>query len=123
MASGLRRKELGVTIMSREYPPDIYGGAGVHVDYLSRSLARIMDVEVRCFGKARPGPEGISVKAYESWDLMDEAEDRRLAKALAPLSVNLAMMKDTITSDIVHCHTWYTFMAGFYAKKLYGQPL
>lgn len=123
MASGLRRKELGVTIMSREYPPDIYGGAGVHVDYLSRSLARIMEVEVRCFGKARPGPEGISVKAYESWDLMDEAEDRRLAKALAPLSVNLAMMKDTITSDIVHCHTWYTFMAGFYAKKLYGQPL
>jgi len=123
MASGLRQKELGVTIMSREYPPDIYGGAGVHVDYLSRSLAKIMGVEVRCFGKARPGPEGVKVRAYEPWDLMDEVGDRRFAKALGPLSVSLAMMKEPIESDVVHCHTWYTFVAGFYAKKLYGQPL
>jgi starch synthase len=109
--------------MTCEYPPDIYGGAGVHVDYLSRSLAKILGVEVRCFGKARPEPEGVRVRAYEPWDLMNDVEERRFAKALSPLSVSLAMMKEPITSDVIHCHTWYTFMAGFYGKKLYGQPL
>ena len=54
---------------------------------------------------------------------MGKVDDRRFAKALSPLSVSLAMMKEPITSDIVHCHTWYTFMAGFLAKQLYGQPL
>jgi len=123
MISGIKKEDFGVTIMTREFPPDIYGGAGVHVDYLSRSLAKIVGVEVRCFGKDRPGPEGVEVKAYESWDQMEKVDDRRFAKALSPLSVSLAMMKEPITSDVVHCHTWYTFMAGFYAKKLYGQPL
>lgn len=123
MAAGLRHEELSVTIMTREYPPDIYGGAGVHVDYLSRSLAKIIGVEVRCFGKARSGPDGVQVKAYEPWSITNEVHDRRFAKALAPLSVSLAMMKEPITSDIVHCHTWYTFMAGFYGKRLYGRPL
>jgi starch synthase len=123
MASELKQEGFGVTMMTREFPPDIYGGAGVHVDYLSRSLAKIIGVEVRCFGKDRPGAEGVEVKAYEPWKSMEEADDRRFAKALSPLSVSLAMMKDRITSDVVHCHTWYTFMAGFYAKELYGQPL
>ncbi|HCD42038.1 MAG TPA: glycogen synthase, partial [Firmicutes bacterium] len=109
--------------MTREFPPDVYGGAGVHVDYLSRSLSKLMKVEVRCFGKERPQPEGMEAKSYEPWDLMEKADDRRFAKALLPLSVNLAMVKDRITSDVVHCHTWYTFMAGFYAKQLYGVPL
>ena len=118
-----KQKKSGVTLMTNEYPPDIYGGAGVHVDYLSRSLAKIMNVEIRCFGKDRPGQEGIKIRAYEPWDMVGEADDRRFAKALSPLSVSLAMMKDGITSDIVHCHTWYTFMAGFLAKQLYGQPL
>jgi len=119
----LEHKGLGVTIMTREFPPDVYGGAGVHVDYLSRSLSKLMKVEVRCFGKERPQPEGMEAKSYEPWDLMEKADDRRFAKALLPLSVNLAMVKDRITSDVVHCHTWYTFMAGFYAKQLYGVPL
>ena len=105
MASELKQEGFGVTMMTREFPPDIYGGAGVHVDYLSRSLAKIIGVEVRCFGKDRPGPEGVEVKAYEPWDLMEEADDRRFAKALSPLSVSLAMMKERITSDVVHCHT------------------
>ena len=73
--------------------------------------------------RERPQPEGMEAKSYEPWDLMEKADDRRFAKALLPLSVNLAMVKDRITSDVVHCHTWYTFMAGFYAKQLYGVPL
>jgi starch synthase len=54
---------------------------------------------------------------------VEKADDRRFANVLSPLSVGLAMMTEGIASDIVHCHTWYTFMAGFYAKQLYGQPL
>ncbi|MDI6638769.1 MAG: glycosyltransferase, partial [Bacillota bacterium] len=116
-------KRLSVTLMTNEYPPNVYGGAGVHVDYLSRALANMMEVEVRCFGDERSGPEGIMVRAYRPWELTTRGGDQRLAKALSPLSTDLAMVKDPVTSDVVHCHTWYTFMAGFYAKELYGKPL
>ncbi|MGE5572443.1 MAG: glycogen synthase [Bacteroidota bacterium] len=114
---------LSVTLMTNEYPPNVYGGAGVHVDYLSRALAKMMNVEVRCFGDQRPGPGGVAVRAYRPWELMNTGGDARLAKALSPLSTDLAMATDAVTSDVVHCHTWYTFMAGFYAKELYGKPL
>lgn len=117
------KKRLSVTLMTNEYPPNVYGGAGVHVDYLSRALAKMMEVEIRCFGDERSGPEGIMVRAYRPWELTTRGGDQRLAKALSPLSTDLAMVKDPVTSDVVHCHTWYTFMAGFYAKELYGKPL
>ncbi|NLS44125.1 MAG: glycogen synthase [Firmicutes bacterium] len=116
-------KEPSVTIMTSEYPPYIYGGAGVHVDYLSRFLAKTIEVEVRCFGKDRPEREGIRVRAYERWDLMNETENERFAKVLSPLSVNLAMVREPIVSDIIHSHTWYTFVAGVYGKQLYDKPL
>ncbi|MCR4401336.1 MAG: glycogen synthase [Firmicutes bacterium] len=116
-------RRLSVTMMTNEYPPNVYGGAGVHVDYLSRALAKTVDVEVRCFGDERTGPEDMTVRAYEPWELVARDGDPRCAKALLPLSTNLAMVKDPIKSDVVHCHTWYTFMAGFYAKELYGKPL
>lgn len=116
-------EQLSVTIMTNEYPPNIYGGAGVHVDYLSRALSKMMSVEVRCFGRERPGPSGVRVKAYGPWELMVQGGDSRFSRALSPLSVDLAMAKDPLTTDVVHCHTWYTFMAGFYAKELYGKPL
>lgn len=120
---GAMERRLSVTMMTNEYPPNVYGGAGVHVDYLSRALAKMMNVEVRCFGDERSGPEGLTVRAYASWELMATGGDQRCAKALLPLSTDLAMVKDPVTSDVVHCHTWYTFMAGFYAKELYGKPL
>lgn len=116
-------KNLSVTIMTNEYPPNIYGGAGVHVDYLSRALSTMMSVEVRCFGEDRPGSRGTIVRAYRPWTLMTQGGDARLSKALSPFSVDLAMAKDAVTTDVVHCHTWYTFMAGFFAKELYGKPL
>jgi len=117
-------KRLSVTLMTNEYPPNVYGGAGVHVDYLSRALAKLMDVEVRCFGEERPpASNGFAVRAYRPWDLVTRCGDKRLAKALSPLSTDLAMVSDPVTADVVHCHTWYTFMAGFYAKELYGKPL
>ncbi|MEA4882520.1 MAG: glycogen synthase [Clostridia bacterium] len=113
-----------VTIMTREYPPNVYGGAGVHVDYLSSSLARLIPVEVRCFGERPPSEsDQFQVKSYGPWIEMSRGSDPRLQKVLDPMSVDLAMVKDPIQSDIVHCHTWYTFFAGYLAKVLYGKKL
>ncbi len=113
-----------VTIMSREYPPEVYGGAGVHVDYLSSSLSRLMPVEVRCFGARRSAPEqGLSVRGYDPWGEMGKGSDPALQKVLDPLSVDLAMVRDPIESNVVHCHTWYTFFAGYLAKLMYGTRL
>lgn len=123
MSVATNLENLSVTIMTNEYPPNIYGGAGVHVDYLSRALSKMMSVEVRCFGDDRPGPDGVAVRAYNPWALMTQGGDVRFSKALSPLSVDLAMAKDPVTTDVIHCHTWYTFMAGFFAKELYGKPL
>ncbi len=114
---------LSVTIMTNEYPPNVYGGAGVHVDQLSRALADMMRVEVRCFGRDRQGPQGIAVRAYEPWHRVAGPGAGGFSSVLSPLSVALAMAGDPVTSDVVHCHTWYTFMAGFYARELYGRPL
>lgn len=115
--------KLKVTLFTNEYPPNIYGGAGVHVDYLTRELAKLMDVDVRCFGDQNVSDDHLSVKGYKNWELLKEGSDSRYQKALGPLSTDLAMVKDPITSNIVHCHTWYTFMAGFFAKMLYNIPL
>ena len=54
--------------MTREYPPEVYGGAGVHVEYLSRELARLTEIEIRCFGGPRASEGGIVVRAYEPWE-------------------------------------------------------
>ena len=117
------KQPLSVTIMSREYPPNVYGGAGVHVDYLSSSLADMMPVEVRCFGQREAIQNSLAVRGYDPWLDLSRGSDPRLEKVLSPLSVDLALVKDPITSRVVHCHTWYTFFAGYLAKMLYGARL
>lgn len=115
--------KLKVTMFTNEYPPNIYGGAGVHVDYLVRELSKLMKVDVRCFGDQDHETDNLKVRGYKEWDKLKENSDPRYQKALGPFSTDLAMVKDQIDSDILHCHTWYTFMAGFLAKKLYDKPL
>ncbi len=112
-----------VTILSKEYPPHIYGGAGVHVEYLTAALRKLMDIEVRCFGKQNITEPGYRVKGYLDWSELREDHQLKSAGVFAPLSTDLSMVKEPITSDIVHAHTWYTFWAGFLAKKLYNLPL
>lgn len=112
--------------LTREYPPNVYGGAGVHVDHLSRELARLMEVEVRDF--SGPGPAAalaprLAQRGFGPWEAGLEGADPRLAKALEPLSVNLAMAAAPTDADVVHCHTWYADMGGVWVKKLYGIPL
>ncbi|WP_434654706.1 glycogen synthase [Thermoanaerobacterium thermosaccharolyticum] len=114
---------LKVTIFTNEFPPNIYGGAGVHVDYLTKELSKLMNVDVRCFGEQNTSLNNMSVRGYREWDIIKKNSLDKLQKVLGPLSIDVAMVKDPITSDIVHCHTWYTFMAGFLAKMLYDIPL
>ncbi len=108
-----------VTIMTKEYPPYIYGGAGVHVEYLSLALASFIDVDVRCFGDQMESYENLNVKGYRSLQF----PDGEFTKVLEPISVNVAMLKDPIDSPVVHCHTWYAMFAGFLAKTLTGTSL
>ncbi len=117
------KQPLSVTIMSREFPPNVYGGAGVHVDYLASNLASMMPVEVRCFGGREAIRNSPTVRGYDPWLELSRGSDPRLEKVLSPLSVDLALVRDPITSSVVHCHTWYTFFAGYLAKLLYGVKL
>ena len=102
-----------VAILTREYPPDVYGGAGVHVDFLTRELRRLAEVDVHCLGDPRPGATAHS------------EHDERLAKASSALrifSADLSMTAGVEGCDIVHSHTWYANLAGHLAKLLYDVP-
>ncbi len=112
-----------VTIISKEYPPHVYGGAGVHVKFLTRELAKAMEVEVRCFGDQRLDEGNLSVRGYRAWDRMWEGTDRRFNSTLGTFSTDLSMVRDHIDADVVHTHTWYAAHAGYLAKVLYDVPL
>jgi starch synthase len=103
-------------ILTREFPPDVYGGAGVHVDFLVRELRRLIDVDVHCMGEPRDGATAHT-----------EKEDRLLGanSALQVLSTDIAMTAGVGAAgsvDVVHSHTWYANMAGHWAKLLYDVP-
>lgn len=112
-----------VAIFTREFPPHIYGGAGVHVDYLTRELARHVEVEVHCFGDQRSDQGALHVFGHEPWSAISDGTTEKFKGALEALSVNLDSVKNLHGVDVVHTHTWYASMAGFWAKKLYGTPL
>jgi alpha-maltose-1-phosphate synthase len=110
-----------VAILTREYPPDVYGGAGVHVEYLTRELAMLAQVDVHCWGVDRaPSTGGPTVHAYSSWDAL--AGDAPHAAALQAVSIDLAMAAGVEGADIAHSHTWYANLAGHLAKLTYGIP-
>ncbi len=109
-----------VTLFTREYPPHVYGGAGVHVKFLARELAAIMDVDVRCFGEQDLREGRLSAVGYAPW--ADLKGPQKFIPALETLSVNLLSQARAIDSDVVHSHTWYAHFAGLLAKILYGKP-
>lgn len=111
-----------VAVLSREYPPDVYGGAGVHVEYLARELDRLVDLEIHCFGAPREAPASgpAKVVAYQPWERL--AGDARHLSALRTVSTDLAMAAGVEGADLVHSHTWYTNLAGHLAKQVYGIP-
>ena len=109
-------------ILTNEYPPHVYGGAGVHVAELTRHLRTVIDVEVRAFGAEAEQASGWRVQEYAAPHDLGEANER-LRPALAALSRDLSMVADPIVADVVHCHTWYTHLAGLLARLAYGLPL
>ncbi|WP_078946546.1 glycogen synthase [Streptomyces sp. NRRL B-3648] len=102
-----------VGLLTREYPPDVYGGAGVHVEFLARELAALVDLEVHCWGEGR----GVGVVRHRPWSVLDGSND-----ALRTFSVDLAMAAALQGRELVHSHTWYANLAGHLAKLLYGVP-
>ena len=111
-----------VGLMTREYPPEVYGGAGVHVEYLGRELARCIEVEVHCWGAQRLDAGNLHVRGELPPPDVSAGCDAKFTAAVDALALNLAQMKELGRIDIVHTHTWYAAMAGFLAKKLYGIP-
>lgn len=114
-----------IAFFTNEYPPNVYGGAGVHVEYLSRELARLdgaEQVEVFSFGTQREQQGRLRVHGVQP-DLQLAARDPRHARLLDALVRDLAMVGEVDAPDIVHCHTWYSHMAGCLAAPLTGARL
>ena len=105
---------LRVDLITREYPPEVYGGAGVHLEYLTRDLRALADVRVHCFGAPRDEP---GVTAYP-----EPAELAGANAALRTMGVDLEIAAGAEGTDIVHSHTWYANFAGHTAKLLHGVP-
>ncbi|UCD62222.1 MAG: glycogen synthase [Flavobacteriaceae bacterium] len=108
---------------TREFPPYVYGGAGVHVEYLAAELAKLMELEVRCFGDQDEVSDNITVKGFPYDNPVFNDSNDKLKAVLKTLSTCVQMNADDIDADIVHCHTWYSHFAGIAAKLLYGIPL
>ena len=108
--------------LTNEYPPHVYGGAGVHVEYLSRELAKNIEVEVHCWGPQHSDEGNLHVRGDEPWPDISNGTEGKFKGALEALSLNLTQIKALENIDVVHTHTWYVSMAGYLAKKLYGMP-
>jgi starch synthase len=108
--------KLRVALMTREYPPEVYGGAGVHVTYLARELAPLVDLTVHCQGADRP-----DAVAHRPWDLLADA-NQALQVVSTDLSMAAAVGPGMNSAQLVHSHTWYANLAGHLAAMLYGIP-
>ena len=115
-----------IGILTNEYPPHVYGGAGVHVEYLTRELARLdggaHTVEVLCFGDQHVESGNLRVEGIPP-PVSLPAHDPRHAKLFDTLLRDLVMAGTLADVDIVHCHTWYSHFAGCLAKQLLQIPL
>jgi starch synthase len=125
-AATVTSRPLRVAMLTREYPPEVYGGAGVHVEYLARSLASLVDLTVHCQGADRlgtappargDGPPVPPAIAHQPWDKLAAA-----SSALQVISTDLAMTAAAGGADLVHSHTWYANLAGHLSSLLYGVP-
>ena len=123
MESKPRPSEIRALFLTREYPPEVYGGAGVHVDYLTRELARLTPVEVRTFGDQRVQDGNLVVCGYPLAQAGLEDSPEKFRMALQALRVCTSFVARPVHADVVHCHTWYAHFGGLLTKILYGIPL
>jgi starch synthase len=99
-----------VALLTREYPPEVYGGAGVHVEYLARALSGLVDLTVHCQGAPRD-----TAVAHQAWPVLHDA-------ALKVFSTDLSMADAVGGADLLHSHTWYANLAGHLGSLLHGIP-
>lgn len=112
-----------VLFYTREFPPHVYGGAGVHVEYLAKELAELMNVDVRCFGDQDEENTRLNIKGFAYDNEAFTKSDPKLKAILQTLSTCVEMNAEPTDADVVHCHTWYAQFAGIIAKLCYGIPL
>jgi len=101
-----------ISIVTREWPPDVYGGAGVHVEHLVHELRKLINVDVHCFGDTKPG-----ATSYPIPENLNSANP-----AIQTLGINLEMLGNFADADVIHTHTWYANMAGHLGGLLHGLP-
>ncbi|MEO6094990.1 MAG: glycosyltransferase, partial [Fibrobacteria bacterium] len=115
-----------ITLLTNEYPPYVYGGAGVHVEYLSKALAAFPDIEnqvdILCFGDQRIKEGRLTAQGVKP-DFTLPAQNPRFAKLMDTLARNVMMSGSAAATEIVHCHTWYTHFGGCILQKLFNAPL
>ena len=115
-----------IVILTNEYPPNVYGGAGVHVEYLTRELAALDDgrheIEVLCFGEQDETHDNLRVRGVDP-DFELPHQDERHAKFIDAMARDLVMAGSVADADIIHGHTWYSHLAGCLAKQLTGGQL
>ena len=116
MTQALATGKLRVALLTREYPPEVYGGAGVHVTYLARELAPLVDLTVHCQGADRP-----DAVAHRPWDLLADA-NQALQVVSTDLSMAAAVGPGMNSAQLLHSHTWYANLAGHLAAMLYDIP-
>jgi len=108
-------------LLTNEYPPNVYGGAGVHVEFLSHELAHLMDVEVRCFGDQQVVDGRLTVRGYPEPTEMTAPD--YLRPVFGAMGRDVAWAGTDVDADVVHCHTWYTHLGGILIRQGYGIPL
>ena len=109
-------------ILTNEFPPSIYGGAGVHVDELTRHLRPLIELDIRTFGNRSQAEPGWRVRGYQPAHDLAQV-DERIRPILSALSRNLGMLADPVDADVVHAHTWYAHLAGLLGRLAHGIPL
>lgn len=112
-----------IALFTNEFPPNIYGGAGVHIDFLSQELAKLGQLEVRCFGDQHETTDAMNVQGINSCLTKMVDENNSHIKMFHNLSKNVEMAQATPQADIIHCHTWYTHLAGIFTRELLQVPL
>ncbi len=106
-----------IALLTREYPPEVYGGAGTHVEYLTRELRHLTEVSVQCWGAPRTEP---GVTSHQPWTALSEPKPE--SATLQAISIDLAMAAAVKGADIVHSHTWYANLGGHLAKLMWSIP-
>jgi alpha-maltose-1-phosphate synthase len=108
-------------LLTNEYPPNVYGGAGVHVEFLSRELAELIDVEVRCFGDQHLDAGRLHVRGFPEPSGMTAPD--YLKPVYGAMSRDLAWAATATDANVVHCHTWYSHLGGILIREGYGLPM